>query len=53
MFRLVFSYIIGVIFGYGVIGVWIAMIIDWVFRVLCFSLRVRKILWKTPPLRRV
>ena len=53
MFRLVFSYIIGVIFGYGVIGVWIAMIIDWVFRVLCFSLRVRKILWKTPPLRRI
>lgn len=45
MFRLVFSYIIGVILGFGVTGVWVAMVIDWVFRVACFSLRVRSILF--------
>lgn len=53
MFRLVFSYIIGVIWGYGVFGVWIAMVIDWVFRVLCFCFRIYKILWKRAPMQRV
>lgn len=53
MFRLVFSYIIGVIWGYGVFGVWIAMVIDWVFRVLCFCFRIYKILWKRAPMERV
>lgn len=52
VFRLGFSYIIGVMFNYGAIGVWIAMVIDWVFRVICFSFRVRKTLWKSPPLSR-
>ena len=53
VFRLGFSYVIGVIFGYGAIGVWIAMVIDWVFRVICFLLRVRRVLWKMHPLPRV
>ena len=52
MFRLIFSYIIGVYFGLGVVGVWIAMVIDWIFRILCFSFRVRHILWKRDPLQR-
>ena len=49
VFRLGFSYIFGVTMGYGVIGVWIAMVIDWIFRVLCFLLRVRRVLWKEHP----
>ena len=39
MFRIGFSYIIGVNMGYGAIGVWIAMVLDWIFRVICFVSR--------------
>ena len=39
MFRIVFSYIIGQYFGMGAIGVWIAMVIDWIFRVIFFVYR--------------
>jgi len=35
-FRIGFSYIIGVHMGYGAIGVWIAMLLDWLFRTICF-----------------
>ena len=35
-FRIGFSYILGVGLGMGAIGVWIAMVIDWVFRLICF-----------------
>lgn len=35
-FRIGFSYLLGVRFEMGVIGVWIAMVIDWVFRIICF-----------------
>lgn len=36
MFRILFSYILGDIFGFGAIGVWIAMIMDWIFRAALF-----------------
>ena len=36
VFRIGFSYILGVRFGMGAIGVWIAMVIDWIFRIICF-----------------
>lgn len=36
LFRVGFSYILGVRMGMGAIGVWIAMVVDWIFRVLCF-----------------
>lgn len=38
-FRIVFSYILGIGFGLGAIGVWIAMVIDWLFRIICFVTR--------------
>lgn len=38
-FRILFSYIIGVHFGLGAIGVWIAMLLDWAFRIICFVWR--------------
>lgn len=46
VFRLGFSYVFGVMMGLGIIGVWIAMVIDWIFRIICFLIRTRKIFWK-------
>jgi len=39
IFRLALSYIIGVRMGMGIIGVWIAMIVDWIFRIIMFNTR--------------
>lgn len=36
-FRIGFSYVFGVHMGWMAVGVWAAMVIDWVFRVLCFD----------------
>ena len=49
IFRLGFGIILGVHFQMGVVGVWIAMIIDWVVRISCFIPRVRKKLWLEHP----
>lgn len=46
-FRIGFSFIIGVSMGYGALGVWIAMIMDWIFRVICFVTRYFRGRWKT------
>lgn len=46
IFRICFSYVFGVFFGLGVIGVWIAMVMDWIFRVICFITRTRNILFR-------
>ncbi len=35
-FRIGFSVVLGVHYGMGAIGVWIAMILDWIFRLTCF-----------------
>ena len=47
--RLACSYILGIHFGLGVIGVWIAMVGDWAVRTLCFLVRIRHTLWKAHP----
>ena len=47
--RLVGSWLLGVKLGLGVVGVWIAMVADWVVRTICFLLRVRQKLWKEHP----
>ena len=41
MWRIGFSYI-SIVFDMGVLGVWIAMTIDWVFRSACFIYRFKK-----------
>ena len=46
VFRILFSVILGIHFQMGVIGVWIAMIMDWIFRLTLFILRYRKGKWK-------
>lgn len=39
IFRVGLSYILGINFGMGAIGVWISMLIDWAARITCFSIR--------------
>lgn len=39
LFRIGFSYLIGVSLGYGAVGVWIAMVLDWICRSVCFLAR--------------
>ncbi len=46
VFRIGFSYIIGVNMGMMAIGVWIAMILDWIFRVICFVWRYFSGKWR-------
>lgn len=47
IFRIGFSYILGKYFGMGVFGVWVAMVIDWVVRVIFFVLQYCRGKWKT------
>ncbi|MGN0421601.1 MAG: MATE family efflux transporter [Lachnospiraceae bacterium] len=46
IFRIAFSYILGKYLGMGVFGVWVAMVIDWVFRTICFVIRYFRGNWK-------
>ncbi len=45
VFRIFFTWVIGVQLEFGIIGVWIAMIFDWIFRGICFSHRIRSGNW--------
>jgi putative MATE family efflux protein len=46
LWRVGFSYILGLQMGMGAIGVWIAMIADWICRVSCFVWRFARGKWK-------
>ena len=46
-FRVVFGYILAKGLGWGVVGVWSAMEIDWVFRITMFILRYRSGKWES------
>ena len=46
IWRLAFSYILCVQMGMGAVGVWIAMVVDWVCRVTCFVVRFATGAWK-------
>lgn len=46
IFRIGFSYLVGKYMGLGVFGVWIAMVIDWVVRAICFVIRYFNGKWK-------
>ena len=45
-FRVALSYVIGVRMGMGAIGVWIAMVVDWIFRSSVFVVRYFKGAWR-------
>ncbi|HWT74523.1 MAG TPA: MATE family efflux transporter [Mobilitalea sp.] len=40
--RIAFSYFLAIILHMGVLGIWIAMTIDWAFRSVCFVIRFKK-----------
>ena len=46
IFRIGFSYLVGKYMGLGVFGVWVAMVIDWVVRAICFIIRYLNGKWK-------
>ena len=46
IFRIGFSYIIGEVMGMGAFGIWVAMVIDWVFRCILFVIRYFRGTWK-------
>lgn len=46
IFRIGFSYLVGKYMGLGVFGVWVAMVIDWVVRAICFVIRYFNGKWK-------
>ena len=46
IFRLGFAYLLGIYMGLGLMGVWIAMTIDWVFRGICFAVRFKGNKWE-------
>lgn len=46
IFRIIFSYLLGGWLGLGVLGVWIAMVIDWCVRAVCMTLRYKTGRWK-------
>ncbi|MDO5520703.1 MAG: MATE family efflux transporter [bacterium] len=46
MFRILFSYILGVNLGMGAIGVWLAMLMDWIFRSSLFVWRFASGKWR-------
>ncbi len=47
VFRIVAAYIISYLFDGGVLGVWIAMTIDWGFRSVCYTIRYKGHRWET------
>lgn len=46
VFRIVFSFILGKYMHMGIFGVWVAMVIDWAFRGVCFWIRYFKGGWR-------
>lgn len=44
--RIILSFVLGSYFGLGVLGVWIAMMIDWLVRSIVFIIRYRSERWK-------
>lgn len=46
VFRIGFSYILGGVLKMGVFGIWVAMVIDWVFRTILFVIRYFRGTWK-------
>ena len=45
IFRICTGYILGVVLGFGVLGIWIAMYTDWLIRGVLYSVRLRGERW--------
>ena len=46
VFRIVFGVVLAKYMGMGVMGVWIAMVVDWIVRSICFIVRYCSGRWK-------
>lgn len=46
IFRILFSYLLGIYLNWGAIGVWAAMVLDWIFRVIFLSARYQSGKWQ-------
>jgi len=46
VFRIITAYLIAYFFHLGLLGVWIAMTIDWLFRAICFTTRFHGHKWE-------
>lgn len=46
VFRVVAAYAFTYIFHFGLLGIWVAMIIDWIFRGLCYVIRYKSGKWE-------
>lgn len=48
LFRLLLGYYLGVVLGFGVVGVWCGVIVDWVVRSLLYLSRLHGTRWQRP-----
>lgn len=46
LFRVVAAYIFTYVFHFGLMGIWVAMIIDWGFRAFCYFIRYKGHKWE-------
>ena len=46
-FRIALSYVVGVRMGYGALGVWFAMLVDWAVRAAVYTWRFEKGKWES------
>ena len=51
IFRICCGFLLASYLGMGVFGVWVAMIIDWAVRSVCFVIRYRSGRWKHPAIK--
>ena len=47
LFRVVAAYVFTYVFHFGLLAIWVAMIIDWVFRAICYIIRYKGHKWET------
>ncbi len=45
LFRVLFGYVLGIVFHMGAVGIWLAMCIDWVVRGILYAIRLRGNRW--------
>ena len=50
LFRITLGYLLGVVLKFGLIGVWIGMIVDWIVRGCLYIIRFKKGKWKSKTL---
>lgn len=46
LFRITLGYLLGVVLNFGLVGVWVGMVVDWVVRGTLYYIRFKKGKWK-------